>query len=595
MKQLLFGLVLIIAVAQGFAQNTVVAKNYNISQSQNGLNSICVYAPQLPVAEVSIAIRTGSIYEREEQRGVAALLQQVVSQKINKNLSSTKNQKFGFVAESGVENTVFKFKAPHAELQQLLDFISKNLVNLKFEQDEITKAAAAVNAQHNEFNTANNFAYRRVLQSQVFKFDLDKINYWSDSATLAKYTVLDVDSFYRLYYSPAASTIVVQSNYQPFTLLNMIEKSFGSWLKVEFNPDEFTKIRSIKPVIYSTQNTIFNHPEQSKITLATLSFGARSYTRGSYFAFLLNAMLNDTSQLVFKTLKEETGITKIQATYELNNYFGVFSITAYPPDEKHQEVYDLLRKAIAELHRYINDASVAAAKKKFELEYNAFKGTSAFFNVSARHFFSNTTDYFETLNDSVQAINTSLFLRNIYTSFCNANFAAIAETDSAHYESENYNDWFAEIDETIGSEKFTYSRNVCSLEGEANKQLLNRLIQWLKVNPDMQCQINGKSDRKEFDKFKDEAVWAFIDTIETFRKYKPDLLKTGIMRPELLRSLTILRAISESGIAFERLSGTALPLSSKTKEEEADNRIATITLTRLKNRLPLRDIRIFGK
>lgn len=595
MKQFLLALFLTLAITQGFGQSDAVAKSYNISQSQNGLNSICVYYPQLSGAEVTIVIRSGSIYEREEQRGLAALLHEVVSQKLRKNLNNSSSRSFKFFSEAGVENTVFKFKAPHAELQQLLDFISQNLVNLEFEQGEITKAVEALNAQRNDFKTAHHFAYQRILQHQLFKFDLDKINYLADSSTLAKYTVLDVDSFYKLYYSPVASTIVVQSNYQPFTLLGMVEKSFVKWLKADFNPDEFTKIRSIKPVIYSTQNTILNNPEQSKITLATLSYGTRSYTRGSYFAYLLNAMINDTTMPIFKKLKEETGTSKIQATYEANNYFGVFSITAYPPDESHQEVYNLLRKAISELHLYINESSVAAAKKKFETEYNAFKGTSSFFNKSARHFFSNSTDYFESLNDSVQAINTALFLRNTYTTFCNANFAAIAETDSAHFQSENYTDWFADIDETIANEKFTYRKNVCSVEGEANKQLLNRLMQWLKVNPDMQCQINGKADKKEFDKFKDEAVWAFIDTIETFRKYKPDLLKTGIMRPELLRSLTILRALSEGGIEFERLSGTAISLSSKSKEEEAENRVATITLTRLKNRLPLRDIRIFGK
>ncbi|MFN8292986.1 MAG: insulinase family protein [Chitinophagales bacterium] len=595
MKQILVWWTLVIAGFQLSAQSMVAATNYNISLSQNGLNSVCVYAPQLPVAEVSLTIRSGSIYERQEQRGLANLLHEVIAGKINTSLQSGKYPNIRFSSEAGVEVTTFRFKTIHSELQRLLDFIAQHVVKQKFVDEEVRAAIDATNTKRIEFNTGEQHIVKRTMQQQLFKFDLDKVNVWGDSATTANYTVIDVDSFYRLYYSPVASTILIQSNYQPYSLLTMLERSFSSWLKVEFNPDEFTKIRSVKPLIYSTQHPLFTSPSEPKITLSTLSFGGRNYTHGSYYSFLLNALLNDTTQPIFKELKEETGVRKIQASYEVDNYYGIFSITVYPPEGRHQEVYDLLRKSITEIHRYIDENSVAAAKKKFAKEYADFKGTSPYFNESVRHFFSNSTEYFETLNDSVQSIKTAQFLRNVYTDFCNANFAAIAEIDSTHYSNEQYNSWFATIDESIGDEKFTYRKNICEVEGDANTQLLNRLLQWLKVNPDMQCQINGKADKGEFDKFKDEAVWAFIDTIETFRKYKPDLLKTGIMRPELLRSLKILRALSEGGIALERLKGTAITLGSKTKEEEADNRSATITLTRLKNRLPIRDIRLFGK
>lgn len=595
MKQFFSFLLCIVFGTSGFAQRAA-SNDYFISVSQNGLNSLCAYMPQLPLAQVSVTIRAGAIYERVEQKGLSNLLCEIVSNRIRKDLTKGIYSNIVFDAETGIENTVFKFKTPHGSLQQTLDFISNHLVGLKISSFEIDEAIQLSYLKQNEFETSRKDAYKRILQSQLFKFDLDKVNIWGDTATLANYTVLDVDSFYRLYYSPVASTVAIQSNYQPFTQLNMLEKSFGKWLKIDFNPDDFTKIRSIKPLIYSTQNTVFTENALPKITLSTLYFGTRNYTRGSYYAFLLSAMLNDSTQQVFNALKEEAGIKKIQVNYEGNNYYGVFSISVFPEEGKHRAAYDLLQKSIKEIYRFIDDKSVAKAKQKFEKEYQLFKDTPSFFNESAKHFFSNATDYFEILNDSVQAISTSLFLRNTYTSFCNANFVAIAEIDSAHYTSENYNDWFAEIDEHIANEQFTYQRNVYKVEGEANKQLLNRLIQWLKVNPDMQCQINGRADkRKEYNQFKDEGVWAFIDTLATFQKYKPDLLKTGIMRPELLRSLFILKTLAENGIAIERLSGTSIPLTSKNEEQEEENRTASITLTRLKNRLPLRDIRIWGK
>ncbi|HRN94509.1 MAG: insulinase family protein [Chitinophagales bacterium] len=580
---------------QLFAQNSATVENYQIMLSQNGLNSIGAYVPQLPVAEVSVVIRVGAMYENTNQSGLSALLCEIVSNRIQTKLNSGKYPTIRFSAEVSPELTTYKFKTIHSDLQLLLNFIAENLVNLKIDNQDLNVAIEAVNIKHEAYNANPQTEYNRLLDSKIFKYDLDKIDIWSDSLTISKYTVLDVDSFYRMYYSPVASTVVIQSRYQPYSQLSMLENSFRNWQRIDFNPDEYTKMRSIKPLIYTTQNTVFNTPDKAKITLSTLSSGIRNYRRGSYFAFLLNAFLNDKSQEVFNELKAETGTTDLQTFYEPHNFYGTFSISASPVEGKHKETYEFLQKAISNLHRFINDNSVAVAKKKFATEYAAFKKNPAFLNESSKHIFANDADYFETLNDSVQAITTHQFLRTVYTDFCNANFAAIAQIDSSTFETENYNSWFAEIDEKIADEKFTYRQNVYEIEGEQNKQLLNRLTQWLKVNPDMQCQINGIGDRSEYNKFQDASVSAFIDTITTFKKYKPDLLKTGIMRIELLRSLKILQSLAESGIAFERISGTAIPLKSKNNEEQAANRAATITLTRLKNRLPLRDIRIFRK
>lgn len=595
MKQILsfcFGIALSI---QLFAQNNATVENYQIMLSQNGLNSIGAYVPQLPVAEVSVVIRAGSMYENTFQSGLSALVCEVISNRIQNKLNSGRYSTIRFTSETETELTTFKFKTIHSDLQLLLNFIAENLVDLKITNQDLNIAVEAVTTKREAYNTNPQTEYSRLLNSKIFKYDLDKIDVWGDSATISKYTVLDVDSFYRMYYSPVASTVVVQSRYQPYTILAMIDNSFRNWQRIDFNPDEFTKMRSIKPIIYTTQNTLFNVSEKPKITLTTLSFGIRNYRRGSYFAFLLNAFLNDKNQEVFNELKAETGTTELQVFYEPHNFYGSFSFSAYPVEGKHQETYELLQKAISNLHRFINDSTVALAKKKFAVEYAAFKKTPTFLIESSKHIFANDAEYFETLNDSVQAINPHQFLRTVYTDFCNANFAAIAQVDSSTFESESYNSWFAQIDEKIADEKFTYRQNVYEIEGEQNKEILNRLVQWLKVNPDIQCQINGIGDKSEYNKFKDASVSAFIDTITTFKKYKPDLLKTGIMRIELLRSLKILQALAESGIAFERISGTAIPLKSNNNEEQAANRAATITLTRLKNRLPLRDIRIFGK
>ncbi|MCS6818856.1 MAG: hypothetical protein NZ522_02820, partial [Chitinophagales bacterium] len=437
--------------------------------------------------------------------------------------------------------------------------------------------------------TSNEDVTEAIKRHQLFKFDKEKIAIWQSDSLLRRYTALDADSFYRLFYSPFSASVLVRTSL-PFSQVNfLLEKNFDRWVTADFNPDEIIKIRSIKPMIYTTQNTVLNKSSKHKLSFHTLTFGSRNYARGTYDSYLLSAFLTDTSNKLFQQLKQNTGVQAISTFFDVHNYYGILTVSVELPDTEHRSVYEELRKAIDSAYRYVNDSTLASAKRKFAQEYIVWAKSPDFYYKSLQHFFSNFTEYYETLNDSVQQVPIERFRRFVYNQFSRASFAIIAETDSFHYKNENYEDWMADVDERIGEERFTFRKNICEIEGDENKRLLSRLIQWLKINPDIQCQVNGKADRNEYDKFKDAAVWAFIDTIETFKKYKPDLIKTGIMRPELLRALKILKALYEGGISLERLSGTAMPLNSKTKEEEAANRVATLSLTRLKTLAPLRN------
>jgi len=252
-------------------------------------------------------------------------------------------------------------------------------------------------------------------------------------------------------------------------------------------------------------------------------------------------------------------------------------------------------QVFAKLHEYINDESVAKAKLKFGEEYKALFETPDFIPMSVKFYFTNSDRYFETLNDSVQHLNIKEFLKFVYTTYSIGAFANILETDSAHIESEKVAEWFENVDEDISNESFTYRKNIADLEGEENARLLRKLVQWLKANPDIQCQINGSSDKKEFNKFSNADVFEFIDTLTTFKKYKPDKYKKNTIRLELLRSYKVLKLLVENEIELSRLSGTAMTYSSKTDEQYINNRRCTLTLNRLRKRLPLRDINIFGK
>lgn len=150
------------------------------------------------------------------------------------------------------------------------------------------------------------------------------------------------------------------------------------------------------------------------------------------------------------------------------------------------------------------------------------------------------------------------------------------------------------LDENIADTKFTYELNKTDIETEEAKQDLKKLIQWLKINPDVHVQINGFADEGEYMKAYSDTVLRFIDSTPTFHKAMPDITKKGYLRIEFMRAMKIAKAIYEAGITDDRISGTSMVFKSDTKEAAAENRKCTVTLEKIQPRVSLYEYH-FGK
>ena len=60
----------------------------------------------------------------------------------------------------------------------------------------------------------------------------------------------------------------------------------------------------------------------------------------------------------------------------------------------------------------------------------------------------------------------------------------------------------------------------------------------------------------------------------------PEVVKKRYLRPEMMRTMKLVKYFYEQGIAPERLSGTSAKFTSATKQEAIDNSKCTITLNK---------------
>lgn len=160
----------------------------------------------------------------------------------------------------------------------------------------------------------------------------------------------------------------------------------------------------------------------------------------------------------------------------------------------------------------------------------------------------------------------------------------ISEDDRAELKADSL---FPDLNDAVHEYTFSYRTNVTELEGAENLQKLSRLIQWLKINPELSVQINGFSDQGEFNKTYDDSIFAFIDSIPTFAKTNPDKVKKRYLRPEMMRAMRIIKTLADNGIDISRISGTSMMSTSDTREEAIANAKCTITIIKYRKPLPL--------
>ena len=108
------------------------------------------------------------------------------------------------------------------------------------------------------------------------------------------------------------------------------------------------------------------------------------------------------------------------------------------------------------------------------------------------------------------------------------------------------------------------------------------LLQFLNANKDVNMQINGLADEGEFNQVADDSVLMFIDSLSSFRRTMPEKMKKGYLRPEMMRSMKMLKYYYDNGIPAERLSGTSMEFSSANDTEALDNMKCTVTLDKLR-------------
>jgi len=111
--------------------------------------------------------------------------------------------------------------------------------------------------------------------------------------------------------------------------------------------------------------------------------------------------------------------------------------------------------------------------------------------------------------------------------------------------------------DNVKSYRLDFLKNSALFSGTKDDSIFNSLIQFLKINPELNIKVNGVCHKDELLMMSDNAMSAWVRSLgEDFIMNPPSLTGKRRFRLDVYRSLTIIKKLIDGGIDSKRLFGT---------------------------------------
>lgn len=583
-----------------FALNSVSAQETNafaikpqLSKLPSGMNAIAMPVLGADKAEVTLSLKTGSVYENDSVSGINNAVASIIAERINIYLKRSNHpinsNNTAFTLYTQPEHTLFKFTCSESHIPLCLTLLRDSVFTATFSQPEIDTILARIKGEIKRNDSIPLKVFEANLLKEIFRKDFEKVNPIGNPDEFPRINLATLLKHYKRYYIGNNANVIVTGKVTLASFNDIFLSTFGTLPTSDFDPETIIKIVDFHPMIYNNQFIVNANVPNPEFQICWQFPGTTSHQQGAYCAFLFASILNDKNNYLH-VLANKMGCRKFEVRYEPSSFSGIFRIIIQPDTNKLQSTYDWLRFELSRIHStLINESMVNAGKLLFKKDYEAIKKTKQYPEWIVKFWPFKDERFFIDVADSVMDINEREMKRFVSEYMIeNANVTGLL-INEADRQALNVDSFFTDVTETVGDYTFTYRPNITNLEGGDNQTKLRNLTQWLKANQDIQVTINGFSDRSEYNSIKDDTVLHFIDSIPTFRKTMPDIFKKGSFRPEMLRSLKIIKHLADSGVSLDRLSGTSMSTKSEDAKDELGNMKCTLRFVKMRRIVSLKE------
>lgn len=321
-------------------------RHYNLD---NGIELVTV-KKETQLASIHGAIKIGSIYENENQKGISHFIEHMIFKGTetmnNEELNSALEQLGGeYNAYTGYNCTVFSITSLYEEIEESLSIMSSMLMKPTFPSDELEKERGVILAEiSTEKDDIENLSFININE---FAFEKSALKYdtLGTEATVNSFTREQLIKYYSENYIPNNCCISIVSPLEHEQVLKLVKKYFSSWQKKPLVCHNIIQEKNIPGKKITRKKEI----EQSTIIYLYTFYNLK---REQELALkILSHKLGESANcILFRKLREEKGLAyDVYSEYDMTNNVKTFYIYTSVNSKDIEEADKIIKQCIEDI------------------------------------------------------------------------------------------------------------------------------------------------------------------------------------------------------------------------------------------------------
>ena len=204
-------------------------------QLANGLPVTIVERHQVPVAQVTLLLFSGSSDEPAGRYGIANMTAAMLEQGAGTRSALEVADAIDFLgadlaAASGTDSMVVRLHAPVTRLSDALPIMADVVLRPTFPQQELDRQRrqrlTSILQARDSPETVSSVAFQRELYGPAHRYGTPQ---FGTAQTVASFTTDDVRAFYGSVFRPDNAALLVVGDVAPDRVLSLLDAQFGSW------------------------------------------------------------------------------------------------------------------------------------------------------------------------------------------------------------------------------------------------------------------------------------------------------------------------------------------------------------------------------
>ena len=378
----------------------------------NGLIVYLLEDNELPLINIKVLIRSGSIYDEDNKSGTANLVAQLLrTGGTAKYPSEILDEKLEYLAaelgtSADYEAMHISFSILSRDFNACMDILKDILVAPAFPEDKLGREKSRVLESIRRENDRLESIAAREFKRLVYPTHPYGNQIYGNAQSVPLITVSDVKQFHQNYFVPSNMIIGIAGNFKKDNIIPFIKETLGKEPTKVINPKIVTPIerRYNKSINLITKDT-----NQSVIELGHL--GIERLNPDFFSVILMNAILGGESFVsrLHNEIREQRGLA-----YGVGSYFimpkdiGMFIVWTSTKNESVHQVVSLIIQEIKKMQENLVEEAELKNTKEGILNGFVFRFEDSSRVVEQymfREHFGLPPDYLETYRDNIMKVS----------------------------------------------------------------------------------------------------------------------------------------------------------------------------------------------